>query len=77
MSAYQCPCGETHQASRPREEAELDRVIALAGDELIDVRLPDGRIYRVPRRYIAFHGIKAADVPDLARRYRWTALVEI
>lgn len=76
MTAYPCDCGETHRVSA-REGAEIDRLIALAGDPLLDVRLPDGRIYRVPRVYGAFHGLAAADVPGLARRYGWALAVSI
>lgn len=75
MSLPACPCGVDHAFAETADDrktlAELERVLDLAGDPLIDVTLPDGRIYRVPRVYIALHGLKAADVPALANRYYW------
>ena len=67
-----CPCGGLH----PEVDADMRRVLMLiveqTGDPLIDVNLPDGRQYRVPRRYIALHlPFQAAMVPDLAVRYGW------
>ena len=67
-----CPCGGPHPEVDVEIRQTLDLLIAQAGDPLIDVNLPDGRQYRVPRRYIALHlPFQAAMVPDLAARYGW------
>lgn len=64
-----CPCGDIHELSAA-VRAAYGQVITLAGNPTVVVETPDGR-WRVPRIYIACHGLKAADLPALARRYRF------
>ena len=33
--------------------------------------------YLVPRHYIALHGVKAAELPELAQRYGWTKIIDL
>lgn len=71
MAGEFCPCGSAHLDVDADARRALDLIIEQAGDPLIDVNLPDGRQFRVPRRYIGFHGLQAAMVADLATRYGW------
>jgi hypothetical protein len=60
-----CSCGEDHPAG--------DLSLTLAGS--IPILVPERNIaYRVPKVYIAFHGIKAAELAELAQRYDWEPL---
>lgn len=61
-----CPCGEVHEltaAVRPAYEA-----VTAGLADTITVTTPAGS-WRVPRIYIAVHGLKAAELPGLAGRY--------
>jgi hypothetical protein len=63
-----CPCGTVHEV----DEGVWARFLRTAGGLSPDVTVvtPDGR-FLVPRRYIAIHGLKAAELPELAARYRF------
>lgn len=63
-----CCCGERHQVSTA-VLARFDQATAGLGPEVI-VDVPGGR-WRVPRLFIACHGLKAADLPRLAGVYGW------
>jgi hypothetical protein len=61
-----CACGEPlHYASRGRE-AMVRFVVAEKG-EYIPVTM-GGITYRVQRHFVALHGLKAEELPELARR---------
>lgn len=63
-----CPCGEVHELSAA-VRAEYERVTAgLPADVPVEV---EGRAWLVPRIYIAVHGLKADELPELAGRYGW------
>lgn len=65
-----CPCGATH--SGPAWDAAL-RMVENIG-ETVRVSVIDGtRAWKVPRVYIAMHGLRAADLGALASRYQWEA----
>lgn len=59
-----CPCGTTHVMP-----PALRQIILEKGTHT-HVATPDGA-WRVPRAYIAFHGLKAVELPMLATRYGW------
>lgn len=65
----ECPCGSAH----PLHEI----VVQLIGhpDELVTVQTPDGS-WRVPRIYIAAHGIAGVEVRTLAEIYKWERVVQ-
>lgn len=63
-----CPCGDRHLMT-PGGLAALEQVTA-GLDPLVTVGMPGGA-WRVPRLYIACHGLKAADLPQLAAVYGW------
>lgn len=65
-----CPCGDgLHYSSAETRRIMLMLVEALGPTVPVEV-LGHGK-WEVPRHYIALHGIKAAELPDLARRFGW------
>ena len=62
-----CPCGKPLHYTDANIRAYVDGMISTKGPT-IDVTTPSGS-YRVPRHYIALHGIKAAELPWLAQKY--------
>jgi hypothetical protein len=61
-----CPCGVAHELSaavRPAYEAVTE---GLDPDITVDI---SGERWRVPRIFIAVHGLRPADMPELAARY--------
>jgi hypothetical protein len=63
-----CCCGERHLMTAG-VLAAFERTTA-GLDLLVTVSAPGGS-WRVPRLYIACHGLKAADVPQLAAVHGW------
>lgn len=59
-----CCCGKSHPV--------IVQVEAIVEDKGVDVTIAtvDGS-WRVPRRYIAHHGLRSVDVPELAEQYGW------
>lgn len=62
-----CSCGRPLHYSDRYFEGLIKELIALRGPT-IEVRWQK-RIWRVPRHYIALHGLYAADLPSLAEKY--------
>lgn len=62
-----CPCGEAHEFS---VEMAYENIIRGLPETVLVVIGSCG--WRVPRVYIAAHGLSTADLPDLAARYQWT-----
>jgi hypothetical protein len=61
-----CPCGEAHELGAAVRVAYEHVTAGLPSTVPISV---GRRTWRVPRIYIAVHGLKAGDLPELARRY--------
>lgn len=61
---YACPCGRKHEAIGPVAQLIEDAGLT------VKVVTPQGA-WRVPRIYIAIHGLRASDMPMLARVYGW------
>lgn len=66
MTGHDCPCGVPHELT-PDMAATYGNVTA-GLPSTVTVATPDGR-FAVPRIFIAYHGLKAADLPALAVRY--------
>lgn len=62
-----CPCGQDHQGSPAW--AMIEALIKEKG-ELVIVSTPDGS-WNVPRIFIGIHGLKAIELPTLAKMYGW------
>jgi hypothetical protein len=68
VSATACPCGEVHELSA-RVRAAYEAVTGgLPADAKIEI---EGRVWSVPKIYIAVHGLKAGELPALAEKYGW------
>jgi hypothetical protein len=66
VTNLECPCGQIHELSAATRTAYDNVTAGLPPD--ITVETPDGR-WHVPRIFIAAHGLKAQDLPELATRY--------
>jgi hypothetical protein len=66
VSVIGCPCGASHQMDA-RTKAEYDKVTA-GIDPLITVTTGAGS-WRVPRIFIACHGVKASELAEVAEQY--------
>ena len=69
----ECPCGEVHELSAATRAAYEDVTGRLSPDVLVSA---PGGSWRVPRIFIAVHGLKAADLTALAERYGFAAAEE-
>lgn len=58
-----CPCGRPLHYSDPKIQAAVESLIKALGPT-IPVTV-GGRTWKVPRHYIALHGIKAVELPFL------------
>ena len=65
MDDIVCECGQVHEFA-----AETRFTLSELGP-LITVEMVKGQRYRVPRIWIAAHGITGETLPDLAARYGW------
>lgn len=65
-----CPCGEIHELSAATRAAYEAATAGLPAEVPVKTH---GGTWLVPRIFIAVHGLKAAELPALARRYGFTA----
>lgn len=65
-----CPCGDPHQHSVVAASF-VESVIRDQGRQM-KVSNTSGRMWLVPRIYIALHGLRVIDLPELAARYKWS-----
>lgn len=72
MSDERCLCGLALHYTDPNAERAVRRLIAIHGETVI-VGTSEG-MWRVPRHFIALHGINANDLPALARRFGFEAV---
>ena len=59
-----CHCGKPLHYTDPNIQRDVERLIAQLGEKII-VKTSDGRSWRVPRHYIALHGLKDVEVETL------------
>lgn len=65
-----CACGRPLHYSYPGSERVMREIVAMQGETVV-ITVTGGESYRVPRHYIALHGLAAADLRGLAARYNW------
>jgi hypothetical protein len=71
-NATGCSCGEgLHYQSDESRRIMMMLVEALGSTVPVRV-LGEGDRFDVPRHYIALHGLRASELPELAERYGWT-----
>jgi hypothetical protein len=71
MTTLACPCGADHSGS-PGYAAVANLVFSLG--EMIEVVVADCFAdvrFRVPRIYIAMHGLRGSELVALAEQYGW------
>ncbi len=68
MNLLTCCCGDEHKDDKrwPLVQDFVDK-----HGETVIVTVPNGNSWRVPRAWIAFHGIREQEVPALADKYGW------
>jgi hypothetical protein len=67
---WSCPCGDKHENLPMAHEAlEVYRGIGLS--PIVQITIIDRGAWRIPRAYVAFHGIAAAEAAKLAEKYGW------
>lgn len=62
-----CACGQPLHYANPATKAGIEKLIAQLGEH-INV-FCEGKTYKVPRHFIALHGIKGSELPQLAEKY--------
>lgn len=66
---YICPCGKPLHYTNTESRRIMDQLCAELGNTM-KVSLSD-RSWRVPRHYIALHGIKGSELAALADKFGW------
>lgn len=69
MSNLACPCGQIHELSAGMRTAYENVTWGLPATTVVEV---SGQRWLAPRIFIAVHGPKAAELPELAERYGFT-----
>jgi hypothetical protein len=66
-----CGCGRPLHYNDPSLRPLVQKLVDELGPT-VSLRMFSGTtVYRVPRHYIALHGIAAAELPALAAQYGW------
>jgi len=75
-AAWRCPCGDAHEG-HPMAHQALAAFREMGLSPIVNVCLvqagPGGANVelRVPRAYVAHHGLRAAELLELAARHGW------
>lgn len=64
-----CVCGLPLHYRSSFARAAIDALVLHAGPDMPVTDLSTGRTWRVPRHYIALHGLAAPELPMIADRY--------
>lgn len=67
MATKMCACGKPLHYGNFKMQQLVEQMIADLGED-IEV-LAGGRKFKVPRHFIALHGLKATDLASLAKEY--------
>ena len=62
-----CPCGQPLHYPDPKLKKMVSDFMKILGPT-IPVRW-EGRTWKIPRHFIALHGVRSEDLPALAQRY--------
>lgn len=65
-----CSCGQPLHYLNPASQALVEGIVKLLGPTLT-IAVPGLGAWKVPRHYIALHGIKALELAVLASRFGW------
>jgi hypothetical protein len=69
MEDKMCPCGKPLHYSNPQIRALVEGMIAATGEHVTITITETGRSYRVPKHFIALHGVKGCELPALVGKY--------
>ena len=68
MSAPEkCACGLPLHYHNPEVQCMITKLVETLGPDVPVIW--QGRTWRVPRHFIALHGLKAQELPELAKHY--------
>jgi len=59
-----CQCGRPLHYSKQSIKQQVDRMIELAGEQFVTVKVAGKGEYRVQRHFIALHGLHAEKIDD-------------
>lgn len=66
-----CECGKPLHYSDPSIEAIVRKLIDRLGERVTVSVAGTRRAYKIPRHYVALHGLAAADLDQLAEQFGW------
>jgi hypothetical protein len=64
-----CSCGLPLHYASAQTRRQIERLVETSGPFVV-VTTREGSWW-VPRHYVALHGLRAAELPNLAERYHW------
>lgn len=64
-----CACGSPLHYSDPGIQKQIERLIEQLGPTLEIAVIGNSKKFKVPRHYIALHGIKATELEDIAMKH--------
>jgi hypothetical protein len=64
-----CACGEPLHYSDPNIQELVEKQIAASGEYATITLLTTGQKFLVQKHFIALHGVKAAELPELVKKY--------
>jgi hypothetical protein len=69
MDNQMCACGLPLHYRDPEKRKIVEQLIAMCGEMVIITNSETGRTWKVPRHFIALHGLKMIEMPQLAIQY--------
>lgn len=63
-----CACGRPLHYSSPTMQVAVEKLVAQLGPN-VTVAVPGLGEWAVPRHFIALHGLRSSELPDLAARF--------
>ena len=71
-----CACGQRLHYSDPAKQKLVEQIIRIAGPMVTITNSENGRSWRVPRHFIALHGIKMIEMPQVATKYGFEEIIQ-
>ncbi len=65
-----CSCGLPLHYAHPASLEWMQKLVDELGPDVV-MTLAGAGIWRVPRHYVALHGVRLVDLPELAERFGW------
>jgi hypothetical protein len=74
MAEPMCACGLPLHYSDPAKQHSVQLLVDRLGPDVTIQVAGTAHAWRVPRHFIALHGLAAASVDDLAAQYGWASV---